>query len=209
MVEEGLNEPVVLEWGDIMKGFEEADVVVEDKVEVKPQVIPPSSPMSVLQAGRMMNLPFGLPPSLRTRFAWPLLMPWGCPEGKVRVIYGAIGGGFGSKYVERYQPIAALLSKKAGGKSTKIVLTEELCHAARAGAKIRVKMSAKKWKDDSDLSQSLFQSWRLWKYHRWLRAFWRRPQALPTSTKTLDLKGGMYTQTILPVSPVAPSHCRH
>jgi CO/xanthine dehydrogenase Mo-binding subunit len=146
MVERGLNEPMVLEWGDIEKGFEEADVVVEDKVEVKPQVHSPLETHICIASWKGEEL------TLRTATQSPyevrlsIAHALGIPENKVRVIYGAIGGGFGSKYIERYQAIAALLSKKAGGKSTKIVLTreEDLCHASRAGAKINVKIGAKK-----------------------------------------------------------------
>ena len=100
--------------------------------------------MYVLPVGSVTNLPFGRLPSSPYEVRMSVAHALGMPEGRVRVIYGAIGGGFGTKYVERYQPIAALLSKKAAGKATKIVLTreEKLCHAARAGAKIRVKIGA-------------------------------------------------------------------
>jgi xanthine dehydrogenase molybdenum-binding subunit len=146
MVEEGLNEPVIMEWGNIKEGFEEADVVIEDKVEVKPQIHSPIEPHICIASWKGDELTLWTatqcPYEVRASIAYAL----GMPEGKVRVMYGAIGGGFGSKYIERYQPIAALLSKKAGGKSTKIVLTreEDLCHASRAGAKISVRIGAKK-----------------------------------------------------------------
>jgi len=146
MVEEGLNEPVVMEWGDIEEGFKEADVVIDDKVEVKPQIHSPIEPHICIASWKGDELTLWTPTQSAYEVRLSIAHALGMPEGKVRVIYGAIGGGFGSKYIERYQPIAALLSKKAGGKSTKIVLTreEELCHASRAGAKIRVKIGAKK-----------------------------------------------------------------
>jgi CO/xanthine dehydrogenase Mo-binding subunit len=146
MVEKNINEPIVLEWGDIGEGFREADVVIEDKVQVKPQVHSTLEPHICVASWKGDELILWTatqsPYEVRTSIAHAL----GMPEGKVRVIHGAIGGGFGSKYIERYQPIVALLSKKAGGKSTKIVLTreEDLCHASRAGAKIRAKIGAKK-----------------------------------------------------------------
>jgi xanthine dehydrogenase molybdenum-binding subunit len=146
LVEKGLNEPVVMEWGDIEKGFEEADVVIEDKVEVKPQIHSPIEPHICIASWKGEELTLWTATQSPYEVRMSIAHALGMPEGKVRVIYGAIGGGFGSKYIERYQPIAALLSKKAGGKSTKIVLTreEELCHAGRAGAKIRVKLGVKK-----------------------------------------------------------------
>ena len=146
VVEEGLNEPVVLEWGNIEKGFKKADVVIEDKVEVKPQIHSPIEPHVCIASWKRDELTLWTATQSPYEVRMSVAHALGMPEGRVRVIYGAIGGGFGSKYVERYQPIAALLSKKAAGKATKIVLTreEELCHAARAGAKICVKIGAKK-----------------------------------------------------------------
>lgn len=146
VVEKGLNEPVIMEWGDIEEGFKEADVVIEDKVEVKPQIHSPIEPHICIASWKGDELTLWTATQSPYEVRMSIAHALGMPEGKVRVIYGAIGGGFGSKYIERYQPIAALLSKKAGGKSTKIVLTreEELCHAGRAGAKIRVKIGVKK-----------------------------------------------------------------
>lgn len=146
MVEKGLNEPVVMEWGDIEEGFREADEIIQDKVEVKPQIHSPIEPHICIASWKGDELTLWTatqsPYEVRMSIAYAL----GMPENKVRVIYNAIGGGFGSKYIERYQPIAALLSKRAGGRSTKIVLTreEELCHSSRAGAKIRVKLGVKR-----------------------------------------------------------------
>jgi xanthine dehydrogenase molybdenum-binding subunit len=128
IVEKNINEPIVLEWGDIGEGFREADVVIEDKVEVKPQVHSTLEPHICVASWKGDELILWTatqsPYEVRASIAHAL----GMPEGKVRVIHGAIGGGFGSKYIERYQPIVALLSKKAGGKSTKIVLTREDCY---------------------------------------------------------------------------------
>jgi xanthine dehydrogenase molybdenum-binding subunit len=146
MVEKGLNEPVVMEWGDIDGGFKEADEIIEDWVEVKPQIHSPIEPHICIASWKGDELTLWTATQSPYEVRMSVAHALGMPEGRVRVIYGAIGGGFGSKYIERYQPIAALLSKKAGGKSTKIALTreEELCHSSRAGAKIRVKLGVKK-----------------------------------------------------------------
>jgi xanthine dehydrogenase molybdenum-binding subunit len=146
MVEKGLNEPVIMEWGDVEEGFKVADLVIEDKVEVKPQIHSPIEPHICIASWKADELTLWTATQSPYEVRMSIAHALGMPEGKVRVIYSAIGGGFGSKYIERYQPIAALLSKKAGGKSTKINLTreEELCHAGRAGAKIRVILGAKK-----------------------------------------------------------------
>jgi xanthine dehydrogenase molybdenum-binding subunit len=146
VVEKSIREPVVLEFGDIEEGFGAADVLIEDQFEIKPQIHSPLEPHICIASWRGDELTLWTatqsPYEARMSIAYAL----GIPEGKVRVIYTAIGGGFGSKYVERYQPIAGLLSKRAGGKHTKIVLTreEELCHCSRAGAKIAIKMGVKR-----------------------------------------------------------------
>ena len=146
IIDRSLCEPVVLEFGDIEEGFKEADVVLEDRVEVKQQIHSPLEPHLCIASWKGDELTLWTatqsPYEVRMSIAYAL----GMPEGKIRVHYSAIGGGFGAKYVERYQPITALLSKRARGKRTKIVLTreEELCHTSRAGAKIRVKMGLKK-----------------------------------------------------------------
>lgn len=146
LVEKNIHAPMVMEWGEIEEGFKESDVVIEDKVEVKPQIHSPVEPHICIASWKGDELTIltatQSPYELRLSVAYAL----GIPESKVRVISPAIGGGFGAKYVERLHAIAALLSKKAGGRSTKVLYTreEEQCNASRAGAKITVKIGAKK-----------------------------------------------------------------
>ncbi len=80
------------------------------------------------------------------------------PSSRVRVITKRVGGGFGGKYLERYIPIAALLSKKAHGKTVKYFYTreEEQVHTKRAGQKISVRMGAKK---DGTITAIYFKSY--------------------------------------------------
>jgi len=88
MVEKGLNEPVIMEWGDIDVGFKEADVVIEDKVEVKPQIHSPIEPHICIAGWKGDELTLWTatqsPYEVRMSIAYAL----GMPEGKVRVIYG-------------------------------------------------------------------------------------------------------------------------
>ncbi len=123
--EKGINEPLLSEWGNIEEGFKEADIVVEDKGETDPQVGSPVELHVCIASWERDELTLRnanqCPYEVREGVAYTL----GIPEAKVRVISPAIGGGFGSKYLERYIVITALLSKMAGGKSTKIVFTRE------------------------------------------------------------------------------------
>ena len=68
------------------------------------------------------------------------------PEGKVVVLSPNVGGGFGGKYIGRYQILTCLLSRIAGGKSTKLTLTreEDQCYARRPRGKLYAKIGAKK-----------------------------------------------------------------
>lgn len=146
LVEKGINEPTLLEWGDIDKGFAEADVIVEDKFKVKPQVHSALEPYVCVASweGDALTLwsATQTPTEVRKGVAYAL----GMPQSKVRIISKWVGGGFGGKYTNRHQPITALLSKKAGGRTTKLVLTREehLVQAKRYIATIYVKMGAKK-----------------------------------------------------------------
>jgi len=146
LVEKGIDKPVLLEWGDIDKGFKVADVVAEDKFELKPQVHTPIEThvcIAKWEGGQLTIWnPNQCPYEVRDGVAYAL----GMGESNVRVISKNVGAGFGNKYLERYIPITALLSKKTGGRPTKILFTieEETCHVKRADCKVYVKIGAKK-----------------------------------------------------------------
>ncbi len=144
--EKGINEPTLLAWGDIDKGFAEADIVVEDKFEVKPQVHSALEPHVCLASWEGDELTLVSATQTPTEVQKGVAYALGMPVSKVRVLSKWVGGGFGGKYTNRHQPIAALLSKKAGGRTTKLVLTREesLIQAKRFMAKVYVKMGAKK-----------------------------------------------------------------
>lgn len=146
LVEKGTNEPGLQEWGDINRGFAEADVVVEDNFDVTPQ-LPAAIETHVCMArwkGDELTI------WCATQIPWELrdLMArlFEIPQSKVVVLSPNVGGGFGSKYVGRYQVVTCLLSKMAGGKSTKLTLTreEDQCYARRPRGKLYAKVGAKK-----------------------------------------------------------------
>ena len=138
--------PFVLEYGDLAEGFAEADVIVEDIFEIAPQVHSPIEPHvcvaswlgDELTVETATQCPYEVRAGLAAVFA--------LPESKIRVLSPLIGGGFGGKYTNRYQAIAALLSRLAGGRRTKIRLTreEEQCHSRRGAFKQYVKIGAKR-----------------------------------------------------------------
>jgi len=146
LVEKGRHEPTLISYGDVDKGFAEADVIVEDKFEIKPQVHSALEPYVCIAEWKGAELTLWdsnqVPYEVRDGIAYAL----GMSESKVRVVTNYVGGGFGGKYLDRYQAITALLSQKANGKKTKYVATREeaLSHCRRYYAKVYVKMGAKK-----------------------------------------------------------------
>jgi CO/xanthine dehydrogenase Mo-binding subunit len=109
------GKPLMLERGDIEKGFKEADVVYENSYRTSLLQHVTSEPrVCVAQwAGGKLTLwdstqhTFGPQPGLAKALKIPM--------SKVRVICEFMGGGFGDKSVtERYNVLAALLSKKTG-----------------------------------------------------------------------------------------------
>jgi len=145
-MERGTNEPGLQEWGDISKGFAEADVVVEDSFDVTPQVHSPIEPHVCMARWRGDELTIWdsthSPWELRDVLASVFEMP----ESKVVVLSPNVGGGFGGKYVGRYEAVTCLLSRMAGGKSTKLTLTreEDQCYTRRPRGKLYAKIGARK-----------------------------------------------------------------
>jgi len=101
--------------GDVEKGFEEADVVVEREFRTKTvhqgYIEPQSATASWSHDGRITiwnssQNPFGI----RDNTARIL----GIPSSKIKLIPMEIGGGFGGKLGTYLEPVAAALSKKSG-----------------------------------------------------------------------------------------------
>jgi CO/xanthine dehydrogenase Mo-binding subunit len=148
IMEKGTYEPCLQEWGDISKGFEEADVIIEDQFEVTPQIHATIEPRVTMVCWEKDELTIWsstqTPWALREAAAHVFEMP----ESKIIVLTPNVGGGFGGKYTGRYQIITCLLSKMAGGKRTKLTLTreEDQCYARRPRSKFYAKIGAKKEK---------------------------------------------------------------
>ncbi|MEI9478014.1 MAG: xanthine dehydrogenase family protein molybdopterin-binding subunit [Deltaproteobacteria bacterium] len=146
IMERGAHEPCLQEWGDVRKGFDEADVIVEDQFEVISQIHAAIEPRVTMACWEKEGLTIWsstqTPWSLREAAAHVFEMP----ESKIIVLTPNVGGGFGGKYTGRYQLITCLLSKVAGGKRTKLTLTreEDQCYTRRPRSKLHVKIGAKK-----------------------------------------------------------------
>ena len=133
--------------GDIAKGFEEADVIVEHEyttASVHQGYLEPQNATALWNADGKITIWTSNQGPLVVRKAVAQLL--GLPYSMVRVIPMEIGGGFGGKITPYLDPIAALLSRKTGH-PVKIVMTRQEVFEATgptAGSYIRVKMGATK-----------------------------------------------------------------
>ncbi|MBZ9685387.1 xanthine dehydrogenase family protein molybdopterin-binding subunit [Clostridium estertheticum] len=115
-----------LRKGDIDKGFEESDFIVENKFDV-PQVLHiPMETHSVIAkwgSGDKIKIWSSAqsPYAIRTLFSIAL----GVPIQNIEVTVPYIGGGFGGKSGIHIEPLVALLSKAAKGRPVKFIATRE------------------------------------------------------------------------------------
>ncbi len=131
--------------GDVDKGFEDADVIVErefDTSTVHQGYIEPHNCTALWNTDGRLHIwcstqgAFGS----RTAIAWIL----GLPVSQIKVTPLEIGGGFGGKTALYLDPVAALLSRKVG-RPVKMVMTRQEVFEGTGptpGSHIKVKMGA-------------------------------------------------------------------
>jgi len=137
-----------LRKGDIERGFKEADVIVENEFN--------QSQVQNVQMETHSSIGQWLPDgqiniwtSAQSPFAVRHLMSvaLGIPLHKINVVVPYVGGGFGGKAGIHWEPLVVLLSKKAGGRPVKLVMTREEqfnTTAVRQGLFARIKTGVKK-----------------------------------------------------------------
>ncbi len=137
-----------LRKGDIERGFKEADVVVENEFN--------QSQVQNVQMETHSSIGQWLPDgqiniwtSAQSPFAVRHLMSVALdiPLHKINVVVPYLGGGFGGKAGIHWEPLVVLLSKKAGGRPVKLVMTREEqfnTTAVRQGLFARIKTGVKK-----------------------------------------------------------------
>lgn len=135
------------ERGDVQKGFEEADVVLEKEFSTQCELHTPLEPHGCVAtwAGDRLTVwestqgVYAVQSGLAKTLALPL--------SKVRVIGNYMGGGFGSKLrAGKYTVIAALLARVTG-RPLKMILTREETYLAtgnRPPSRMRLKAGVKK-----------------------------------------------------------------
>ena len=133
--------------GDLARGYEEADVIVERELDTQPVhqgYIEPHNSTANWNADDKVTVWTSTQGAFSIRTQTAALI--GLPESSVKVVPMEIGGGFGGKINAYFDPVAALLSKKTG-QPVKIVMSRREVFEATgptSGSHLRCKMGAKK-----------------------------------------------------------------
>ncbi|MDX1483442.1 MAG: xanthine dehydrogenase family protein molybdopterin-binding subunit [Alphaproteobacteria bacterium] len=137
------------EWskGDVEKGFEEADLIVEREFDTKPMHQSYIEPQGCI-ANYTEDGQFELWTCTQAHFVYRsrLAAILEMDISKIRVSVSELGGGFGGKTMFYAEPLAAVLSRKAN-RPVKMVLTRNEVFRATgpvAGTHSRIKIGVKK-----------------------------------------------------------------
>lgn len=137
-----------LRKGDVEKGFKEADVIVENEftqpmvqnVQMEPHVsIGQWHPNGRIDVWTSAQSPFAVRYLLSVGLSVPL--------HRITVRVPFLGGGFGGKAGLHWEPLVVLLSRKAGGRPVKLLMTREEefnTAAVRQGMYARIKTGVKR-----------------------------------------------------------------
>ncbi|MSQ41154.1 MAG: xanthine dehydrogenase family protein molybdopterin-binding subunit, partial [Dehalococcoidia bacterium] len=134
--------------GDIAKGFKEADIVIEREFRtspVHPGYIEPQNATALWDVDGHISMWASSQGMFTVR--QQVANFFSVPVSRITVMPVEIGGGFGGKVTVFLEPLAALLSRKAGHHPVKMVMTrQEVLEVTgpTSGSFIRVKMGAKK-----------------------------------------------------------------
>jgi CO/xanthine dehydrogenase Mo-binding subunit len=137
-----------LRKGDVERGFAEADVIVENEF-FQPQIhhVQMETHTSVGQwlPGGQINVWTSAQSPLAVRQL--LSVGLGVPIHNIDVQVPYVGGGFGGKAGLHWEPLVVLLSRKAGGRPVKLVMSREeqfRTVAVRQGLYARIKTGVKR-----------------------------------------------------------------
>src|SRR5262244_3304461 len=133
--------------GDIDKGFQQADVIVEREFKTAPVhqgYIEPHAALATVSEDGSAELWCCTQGHFIVRAHCARLL--GLDIAKIRVTASEIGGGFGGKTVVYLEPLALALSKKAKRPVKMVMSREEVFKATgpTSGSKIRVKLGARR-----------------------------------------------------------------
>ena len=136
-----------LRKGDVEAGFKLADIIIEKDYNTKgiqhTTIETHCATAKYDERGLTIWTPAQSPFILRNQ----LSKLFNLPQNKVRLICTYIGGGFGSKYELKAEPLAAVLAIKSGGRPVKLVFTRHddfIASGVRGPSRVHLKTGAKK-----------------------------------------------------------------
>lgn len=148
--------------GDVKKGFEESDYIIENELSV-PAVghVPMETHVTIAQADPFTNK-VKIWSSAQSPFAVRNLLAkcLGINKSDVHVIVPYIGGGFGGKAGIHLEPFVTVLSRAANGRPVKLKATREEefnLLPTRAGMRSRFKTGLKK--DGTIVAMEVYHDW--------------------------------------------------
>ena len=133
--------------GDVEKGFQEADVIVEREFTtqtVHQGYIEPHASTATWAGDGRLTIWTCTQGAFAIRASCAAILD--IPESEIRVIPTEIGGGFGAKITTYLEPVAAVLSKKSG-RPVKVVMSRKEVFEGTgptSASKMRTKIGAKK-----------------------------------------------------------------
>ena len=136
------------EFGDLEQAFDRSDLVIERTFSlsmIHQGYIEPHNATAVWAEDGNITVWSSTQGSFGVRAQTAGMI--GVPESRVKVNYVEIGGGFGGKTKVYLAPIAALLSRKSGGRPVKLVMERTAVFEAAGpapGGKIRMKIGVTK-----------------------------------------------------------------
>jgi len=136
------------EFGDLEQAFDRSDLVIERTFSlsmIHQGYIEPHNATAVWAEDGNVTVWSSTQGSFGVRAQTAGMI--GVPESRVKVNYVEIGGGFGGKTKVYLAPIAALLSRKSGGRPVKLVMERTAVFEATGpapGGKIRMKIGVTK-----------------------------------------------------------------
>ena len=142
-----VGKKVEFRLGEVEKGFQEADVVVEREFQteaVHQGYLEPHSATAMWDTDGSLTLWFSSQGQFQIRDQAAVVL--GIPVSKIKAIPMEIGGGFGGKTLVYLEPVAALLSQKSGH-PVKLTMSRTevfIGTGPTSGTKIWVKMGATK-----------------------------------------------------------------
>jgi CO/xanthine dehydrogenase Mo-binding subunit len=138
---------VHFEKGDVDKGFREADVIIARRYTTKPvhqaYIEPHACVVSVASDGQCTIWSSSQGQFMVRGYTARIV---GADIASIRAIPAEIGGGFGGKTIVYLEPVAYMLSKKAGRPVKMVMSREEVFRATgpTSGAVVEVKLGAKR-----------------------------------------------------------------